>query len=115
MAAVAQPQAKRREWPCVEQSPHVIQREHPILPRIGESVSINNTKKHAPMSLLLQDTAAHAGLGAELIVQRIIQRQQVAERGGQSLLHFWAQQPFLILLLGLIAAAVESVQGGARA
>ena len=50
----------------------------------------------------------------EFVIQRIIQREQLSETGGQPLLHFRPEQRLLVLLLGLVPAAVERVQRGPR-
>jgi hypothetical protein len=58
----------------------------------------------------LQEAAANGHLGAELIVERVVQGQEMPNIRGQTPLHLRAQQLLLILLLRLVATAVEGVQ-----
>src|SRR5579862_6414134 len=61
-----------------------------------------------------QESASPHHFGAQSVVQRIIEGEQVAQLGRQAILHGGAQHLLLVLLLGLVAAAVEGVEGGAR-
>ena len=62
-----------------------------------------------------EEAAARRGRGGELVVERIVEGEEVAELGRERCLHFWAEEFLLILLLGLVAAAVEGVERGAVA
>jgi hypothetical protein len=58
---------------------------------------------------LAQETAARPAIPSEFVVQRVIQRQQLSQTGGQLFLYFHPEERLLVLLLGLVPTAVERV------
>src|SRR5215213_5343372 len=53
-----------------------------------------------------EPTLPHA-LHRHPVIQRIVQRQKLAQLGRQQGLHLWTQQLLLVLLLWLVAAGIE--------
>src|SRR5881628_992494 len=62
----------------------------------------------------LHEAAPACGARAERVVERVVQSKQAAQSGREPALHLGIEQRLLMLLLRLVPAAVEGVQGPAR-
>src|SRR5438046_2117729 len=72
---------------------------------------LGNHGRSESLILSLQESAHARELRAQLVVERIVERQQPSCGRTQTALHFRAQQPLLVLLLRLIPSRVVDVHG----
>src|SRR5262245_27682346 len=69
----------------------------------------------AESTSLLQEAACPRALAAERVVQRVVEGEDVARGGGEGSPGLLADERLLVLLLGLVAPAVERVESETRA